>query len=304
MEHCRATNARKPGGNMAHQQPIDEVIRRHYDELSPSHKRIARFLLDEPVQAATLAAARIGELVGASEATVVRLANALEYDGFPSLQEALRERLAGRLNAPSRLQFTLDRYPDSDEALLRAVMQADMEAIGRTLRKTSPAELRRAVDLILAARCVHILALRTAASIGIVLYEGLSQVLGNVNMLEPGLGHLPNQFLTLNQDDLLISISYHRYATATVKLTRHAQEQGIKTLAITDTPISPIARDATVVLTADFSEPWYFFSAVAPLSLVNVLIAAVAGSRREQGESRLEEAEAIYEKLDIFYREE
>jgi len=63
------------------------------DRLSPGQRRVARFCLSQPTSASELAAARIGSIIGVGESTVVRLALRLGYDGFPELQQAIRETL-------------------------------------------------------------------------------------------------------------------------------------------------------------------------------------------------------------------
>src|SRR5437870_2753954 len=72
---------------------LPERIRLFQDRLSVGHRRVARFILSEPESASRLAAVRIGRLVGVSESTVVRLALRLGYDGFPEMQDAIRETL-------------------------------------------------------------------------------------------------------------------------------------------------------------------------------------------------------------------
>ena len=66
-------------------------INEKFNKMSKSHKKLATFVIDHYEQAAFMTAAKLGKAVGISEATVVRFAYALDYEGYPEFQEALAD---------------------------------------------------------------------------------------------------------------------------------------------------------------------------------------------------------------------
>ena len=66
-------------------------IEEKYRDLSKGQKRVAEYVLDNYDKAVFLTAARLGEVVGVSESTVVRFATQLGYKGYPEFQKALEE---------------------------------------------------------------------------------------------------------------------------------------------------------------------------------------------------------------------
>ena len=54
-----------------------------YNKMSKSHKAIATYILEHYDQAVFMTAAKLGELLGISESTVVRFASGIGYDGYP-----------------------------------------------------------------------------------------------------------------------------------------------------------------------------------------------------------------------------
>ena len=64
-------------------------IEEKYRDLSKGQKRVAEYVLDNYDKAVFLTAARLGEVVGVSESTVVRFATQLGYKGYPEFQKAL-----------------------------------------------------------------------------------------------------------------------------------------------------------------------------------------------------------------------
>ena len=109
-------------------QETQELIQRLNQsgrKLSKSHKRIAEYIVAHYDKAAFMTASKLGEYVGVSESTVVRFADALGYDGYPSMQKELQELVLKRLTAVQRMEVAQDRLKNQD--VVDAVLEADME---------------------------------------------------------------------------------------------------------------------------------------------------------------------------------
>ena len=127
------------------QRLIAQYIERHYDK------------------AAFMTASRLGATVGVSESTVVRFATEIGYEGYPALQKAMQEMIRSKLTSLQRIEVTNERIGRSD--LLDAVLNADMDTIRNTLDEVSREEFRAAVETIVSARRIYIVAARSAAPV-------------------------------------------------------------------------------------------------------------------------------------------
>ena len=74
-------------------------IEERYKKLSKGQKRLADYVCENYDKAVFLTAARLGEIVGVSESTVVRFATQLVYKGYPGCQKALAELVRNKLNS-------------------------------------------------------------------------------------------------------------------------------------------------------------------------------------------------------------
>ena len=83
---------------MAREYDILDRISEQYDRMSKSHKAIANFISEHYDQAVFMTAAKLGEMLGISESTVVRFASGIGYDGYPKFQRALEECVKGKLS--------------------------------------------------------------------------------------------------------------------------------------------------------------------------------------------------------------
>lgn len=238
-----------------------------------------------------------------SKATVVRLAKTLGFKGFPDLQRELRKFFRDKLTTTFRLQNTFEKI-SANQDLVAHVLQKDMQNISETLQELSLVEFKKSVQCIATAKRIIIIGLRSAHSLAIFLGVALQFLRKEVWVIRPDIGDMWDRLLGLRKEDLVIGISFPRYTRETVEVLKYARQRGIKTLAITDTMISPLAQFADHVLTARYQTYSFIESFTAPLSLINALITALGVSQKPQTLKFLKESERIWEEQNIYYKED
>ena len=105
-----------------------------YKKMSKGQKRLADYVTENYDKAVFLTAARLGEVVGVSESTVVRFATQLGYKGYPGFQKALEELVRNKLNSIQRMEVTYGRISQSE--ILETVLQSDIEKIFRVFKES------------------------------------------------------------------------------------------------------------------------------------------------------------------------
>ena len=71
-------------------------------------------------------------------------------------------------------------------------------------------------------------------------------------------------------------------------------------ISITDSGNSPIARDAHAVLTARSDMASFIDSLVAPLSIINALLAAVAQKKQAELSATLSKLETVWDTFNVY----
>ncbi|MDR2525984.1 MAG: MurR/RpiR family transcriptional regulator [Oscillospiraceae bacterium] len=279
--------------------PFLNHIEQNYPRLSKGHKKIADFILREYDKAAFMTAAALGVAVGVSESTVVRFAAENGYDGYPDLQRYLQDMIRSRLTSIQRMHVSDVRL--SDDKILENAMGADAEMIRRTLEQTSREAFRGAVEAINGAEHIYIQGTRSSAALAnfLALY---------LNILHPGVVYVDafsasqiyEQLLRINKNDVCIAISFPRYSKRTITALRFARDRGATAVAITDCQRSPIAELAQLVLTAHCDAVAFVDSLVAPLSLINALLAACARSQGDKVYETLHSLEQVWTQYEIY----
>jgi len=139
---------------MERQYEVLHRIEERYAKMSKSHKAIADYILEHFDQAVFMTAAKLGELLGISESTVVRFASGIGYDGYPQMQKALEECVKGRLNNIQRIDSKYGKSSQSE--ILSSVMSSDIEKLQHTIDNLDPAAFESAVTTILEAETVYV----------------------------------------------------------------------------------------------------------------------------------------------------
>ncbi len=271
--------------------------------MSKGHRAIGRYLIDHYERAAYMTAARIGEEAGVSESTVVRFAMELGFDGYPHFQRTLQEEMKGRLTAVQRLNASVMVADEKD--VLHSVIQSDLEKLKSIHETVDAASFDRAVGMILDARRIYILGVRSSAPLAAFLGFYFNLIFENVRLVHTtSVSEMFEQILSAGPGDVVLGISFPRYSKRTVKAMAFARTSGASVVAITDKADTPIARTADCCLLAPSEMASFVDSLVAPLSLINALIVAVGLKRREHVAETFEKLERIWDDYQVYEKDE
>ena len=282
---------------MDNAQELIQRLNHSGKKLSKSHRRIAECIVTHYDKVVFMTASKLGEYVGVSESTVVRFAAALGYSGYPQLQKALQELLRHRLTASQRFELTNDM---DHVQVLNKVLKADIQNIRSTLDEIDISSFERAIDMILQARQIYVMGLRSSAPIAEFFAHYLKFIFPNVTVVTSGVSDIFEQLARISEGDLLIGISFPRYASRSIEAMDFARKQGASLIAITDGPLSPLHSTADICLMAKSDMSSFVDSFAAPLSLINALIVALGQRRRTEVSEYFNKMEKIWAEYDVY----
>ena len=266
---------------------------------SKGQREIARFITENYDKAAFMNAVKLGNIVGVSESTVVRFAFLLGYDGYPGMRRALQEMIRNRLTSVQRIEVAKDIMDSKD--VLSSVLSADIEKIRTTLDAIDKTAFEQAVDSMLNAKQIYVLGLRAAAIIS--GFMGFYLNLTNENVKTVSDTHANEAFeqiINIGEGDVLFAISFPRYSRRTVRAIHYAKKQGATIIGLTDGEKSPIAELSDIKIFAKSDMVSYLDSLVAPLSVVNAILVAMAHKAEEKVSERFLKLEQIWAEYDVF----
>ncbi len=280
------------------QLDILDLIKEKQSSMSKGHKAVAEYILTHFDSAAYMTAQSLGSAAGVSESTVVRFASEMGLDGYPELQQKVQESARHRLTSVQRIKLSESRLGDD---IPGSVLTSDMEKIRYTMENLSRDGFARAMDAIDTASNIYITGVRSSAALAQFLYYYLDVIYDNVKFIRSSGGsEIFEQLMKVGKNDVMIAISFPRYSSNIAKAAAFAASAGAKVIAITDSVSSPIARCATEVLTARSDMASFADSLVAPLSIINAMIAAAANRRHSELSATLARLEDVWDEYNVY----
>jgi DNA-binding MurR/RpiR family transcriptional regulator len=276
------------------------LINSNYHKFSKGQKQIAQFIIDHYDKAAFMTAAKIGETVDVSESTVVRFASSLGYSGFPELQKALQVLIKNKLTTVQRIGLDDDIVNDKDK-LHKKIIKNEMNNMRNMFENFDIEALDKATEIIMNAKKVYILGLRTSSTLSNYLGFYLDVILDNVKVLNnSGVNSLYEEIIRIKETDVLIVISYPRYSKITIDATKFIKEHNAKIVAITDTEASPVYSIADVSLLAKSNIVSFIDSLVVPLAMINNLIINIGLQEKEDIVEYYNRLEQLWDNNSIY----
>ena len=275
-----------------------EHILVNFPNLSPKQRRLARYFIDHEDVVAFASTGQIAKQTGASAATVVRFCQLLGYEGYPDLQAAIRSQLPQYRTAVQKLA---ERITDGNliEHLPTQIAQSNVNNIQETLSQVSDSMLADVVAAIIRARNTRIFGSGLTAAAAIHAEYALS-TLGYAVMActDGGVSQLL-EISRLTDQDLVIVISVWRYLRNTVEAAEAARAAGATCIALTDSPVAPVATLADHVLITNIEGALHSRSLSGILSLIDLISAAIVAERPQESMESLQQIDTFYLENDM-----
>ncbi len=278
---------------------LSERIRQCSAGFSKGQRNIARYIEEHADKVAFMTASRLGRAVGVSESTVVRFAMEIGYSGYPELQQAMQEMIRSKMTSVQRLEMTSSNI--EPERLLDAVLEQDIGILKHTKESIDRQAFYQAADALMGAKRVYVLGAGSSQALAAFLAYYLQLVFDTVNLVEAtSEATILQQMVHAGEGDALIAISFPRYSKKAAKAMQYASDRGMATVAVTDSPLSPVARSAAHVLLARSDMVSFVDSLVGPLSVLNALIVTVAIRKKDRVADTLRRIETIWDEYGVY----
>jgi DNA-binding MurR/RpiR family transcriptional regulator len=278
---------------------IFDRVNKNYPKMSKGHKKIADYITENYAKAAFLTAARLGEITGVSESTVVRFAFELGFDGYPEMIQAVRDYTGSKLTTVERISVMNDRL-GADDAFEK-ILSMDIDKLKKTLETADKTEFLSAVDKLCAAKNIYVIGARSAAVLARYAAFYFNMMFESVKLVHTtSTSEMFEQILGIGASDVMIGMTFPRYSKHTVNAMKFAKDSGARVIGLTDSNASPIAEFSDNILIAKSNLTSFADSLVAPMSVLNALIVAVGIRKQSYVEANYKRMEEIYARYEVF----
>lgn len=259
----------------------------HLPGLTKSQQHIATYLLVNYDEAAFLSAADLAGRLTVSEATIVRFAKAIGYDGFPEMRRHLQELFRVKATPASRLRRTLSELARSPRALLTKVIDMEVQYLVEAAGTIVLADFERAVEILLHGRRIFVFASGPSGILADLAELRLRRFgVLTIGMTESG-RHIVEKLQLLQEGDAVLAAGFHHVQPELVAVLDHARALGCRSILLTDTLGSALRSRVDVVLAARRGPVSTFHSLTVPMTILNALVLGVAIAKPEESLSAL-----------------
>jgi DNA-binding MurR/RpiR family transcriptional regulator len=226
-------------------------------------------------------------------ATMTRLAQRLGFEGFEGLRAPFRRQLAGSGSGAEFERVLQQRRSGANAAdvfgPLNALQQANVASVAGLNRS---AEIEAAAQTLIDAQQVSFVGLRVCHGVAFYLAYAYGLLRPNGPLVTGTGGTFSDQVAHIETGTALVAVSQAPYTRHTVEAVTLAHAQGAAVVALTDSPLSPLARDAKHVLLYDTASNAAFHSTAGAQALAEALIAPVAARGGEATKLHLQRMQA------------
>lgn len=251
-------------------------LRRSYKDLTLSQKRIAELIVEDPEFVAFATVEKLASRLDVSPSTIVRFAYRVGLSGYPDLQQRIRDivRTQMRPSPHGDGKQSLDASHLGEGTIAKSLIH-DSENLRATISRLSSADLEHAAALLLRARWIYVAGAFASEALAKYVSVQLTRMSGRTSLLSGDLNSAP-KLLDITKNDALLVFSFPPYAARTLQIVSAAKDQGAAIVAVTDTPVAPVAQQVDVVLATNVSGIGLQNSLVAPMAVANALLNALA----------------------------
>jgi RpiR family carbohydrate utilization transcriptional regulator len=247
--------------------------------LSAKRQEIIRPILEHPRDYVLLSVRAMAKRLKTDPATVVRIVRGLGFVSYRDFQRHLHDLSIAFATSLDTMQSA--GKVTSMPAYVRDALEQDLKNLHGLKNSLDAPRLVSLAKRFYDARRIVLLAGDLAAILADYLEYQIT-LLGLPVFTATSAGRIAHLVRTVNKSDLVMAISFRRGLRQTVEGVHLARARSAYCVGITDTYISPLARECDEVFLASVESTSFGASYSAPVALVNAILAACGQYRRPQ----------------------
>ncbi|MGA2098818.1 MAG: MurR/RpiR family transcriptional regulator [Candidatus Acidiferrum sp.] len=247
--------------------------------LSSKRQEIIRPILEHPREYVLLSVRAMAKRLRTDPATVVRIVRGLGFASYRDFQKHLHDLSIAFATSLDTMESS--GREASMPAYIREALEQDLKNLHGLKNSLDAARLTSLAKRVYDARRIVLLAGDLASFLADYLEYQIT-LLGLPVFKGTSAGRIAHLVRTVNNRDLVLAISFRRGLRQTVEGVHLAKARDAYCIGITDTYVSPLARECDEVFLASVESTTFGASYAAPVALVNSILAACAQYRRPQ----------------------
>lgn len=281
---------------------LDKLIEETFHSLTPTLQRAARFILDHPNDIALQSMRTVAGMAKLQPASMLRLARQLGFGGYEEMRDCFRHWLTERDSMFTQRADALRKRSNGDQntGLISEMLSAEQANLEDTFSPERYDQILAAHALLTGARQIYVVGLRSLFPAAYYFSYVCGMFLNNTTLLSGVGGAFADELRRIGPEDALVVFSYHPYAQDALRAVQFSRECGAKVVAITDSPVSPVAAPSDVLIVVRNATPSLFPSVVPALAVSQTLAALLVANGSEDSLQKIANSEAQLKRFSVY----
>lgn len=257
---------------MENNKSLIDWIFAEYNSFFEAEKKIASYILNNPKNVVDMTIAEVAEKSGASEATVSRFCKRCNMKGFHHLKITLAKELVE--SKREELSPSGDVDQSNISRSLQNILSNKIDELNQTISNLNEDKLKEVLSLLRNASTVQF------AAVGNTIPVAMD---GAYKFNQIGIPSVANTIwetqiaysYNLSEDDVIILISNSGASKRLITVAEVAKKNGSKTIAITNSENSPLAKLCQYHIKTATREKLfldeYYFSRISAMTIIEIL---------------------------------
>ena len=275
-----------------------------YPALSPQLQIAAKHVLDRPDDVALMSMRSLAAHAGVHPSTMVRLAKSFGFDSYQDFRNPFQQRLRAKPEGYlSRARSLQARGSENDAEITQEVLSANISNLQQTFDINAPERFEACAKVINTARKVYIVGMRGVFPIAYFFHYAYSMFRDNAVLLDGRGGAFSDGLRSFSEGDVLLAISFSPYTLETVRAIDYAKARGGRTVVISDSPVSPLARGGDELLVIKNESPSFYHSVAAGVTVAEELITLLVVDGGQAALDAIGESEKQLETFNAYWHQ-
>lgn len=263
-------------------ETLQQMITAEYESLPRQLKRVAAYMSQQSDRVMVDRISDIARQCEVHPSAIVRFSQRFGFKGFSEMQSLFREAYTHKATPVQNYQQRIRRMianksqPAAGSDLARECISATRSGLDRLGEELDDQAFEKAVDLLVNAENIYVVGVRRSFAVAHYLVYNLQHTNKRIHLVSGLGGSYREQMRSVRANDLIVAISFTPYGKESQQCVRIAQHNQAKTLIITDSQLSPLAKRASALLLVNEGSAFAFRSLSATLCLCQALFIALA----------------------------
>ncbi|GAA4723301.1 MurR/RpiR family transcriptional regulator [Brevibacillus fulvus] len=257
------------------------MIESMLDQLPPSERKIAVYILQHPHEAVNSTVEQLGEMTHSSGAAVIRLCKSLGVKGF----QELKMRISGDLAKQVAIGYRDIEANESMYVTVQKITDNSILQLRETAEIMNYEELAKAVDVLIEASRIHLFGIGASSIIALDAQQKFLRINKTATMFTDV--HLVASLIAnAGPHEVVMGISFSGETQEVIDVLNLAKEYGLTTISLTKYGQSPVASISDIRLHTSSAKEAPFRSAatssrIAQLHVIDMLFLCMAAKQYE-----------------------